>query len=102
MPWYYEALLSIPAGLLLGNFTEWWFHRFVLHGLGRTRGTFWSFHFHEHHRNSRQHAFYDPCYRRFPLGWHAQGLISGAPSAQFSPTASGFAWRIAFQNASVT
>ncbi len=73
MPWYYEALLSIPAGLLLGNFTEWWFHRFVLHGLGRTRGTFWSFHFHEHHRNSRQHAFYDPCYRRFPLGWHAQG-----------------------------
>lgn len=73
MPWYLEALISIPAGLLLGNFTEWWFHRIVLHGLGRTRETFWSFHFHEHHRNARTHRFYDPCYERFPLGWHAQG-----------------------------
>src|SRR5690606_224602 len=70
MPWYIEALLSIPAGLLLGNFVEWFFHKYVLHGLGKTRGTFWSFHFHEHHRNARRHDFYDPCYRRFPLGWH--------------------------------
>ena len=30
------------------------------------------------------------------------GLISGAPSAQFKPTASGLTCRIAFQNASVT
>lgn len=73
MPWYLEALLSIPFGLLLGNFTEWWFHRFVLHGWGKKPGKLWSFHFHEHHRNARKHNFYDPCYRRFPLGWHAQG-----------------------------
>jgi len=46
MPWYLEALLSIPLGLLLGNFTEWWFHRFVLHGLGKKPGKLWSFHFH--------------------------------------------------------
>ena len=73
MPLFLELSLSVLAGLLLGNFTEWWFHRVVLHGLGRRRGSFWSFHFHEHHRNARQHGFHDPCYRQFPLGWHAQG-----------------------------
>ena len=72
MPWYLEAPLSIIAGLLLANFIEWFFHKYA-HGLGRVRGRFWSFHFHEHHGNARRHAFRDPCYERFPLGWHAQG-----------------------------
>lgn len=73
MPWYLEAPLSLIAGLLLANFIEWFFHKHVLHGLGRVRGRFWSFHFHEHHGNTRRHGFRDPCYERFPLGLHAQG-----------------------------
>ena len=73
MPWYLQALICIPLGLALGNFTEWWFHRWVLHGLGRKPGTFWSFHFHEHHRNARRHNFHDPSYQRPPLALHAQG-----------------------------
>eukprot|EP01031_Cornospumella_fuschlensis_P019288 gene19288-23634_t len=68
-----EVYGVIITGLLLANFIEWFFHKHVLHGLGRVRGRFWSFHFHEHHGNARRHAFRDPCYERFPLGWHAQG-----------------------------
>jgi len=66
-------MLGIPLGLLTANAVEWIVHKHVLHGLGVTRGTFWSFHFHEHHRLVRQNGYRDPNYHRFPLGNHAQG-----------------------------
>ncbi len=68
-----EILASVLGGLLLANGVEWAMHKYVLHGLGKRRGTFWSFHWHEHHRNARRYDFHDPCYQRFALGWHAQG-----------------------------
>lgn len=76
-------MIGIPAGLLTANAVEWVMHKHVLHGLGKKRDTFWAFHFHEHHKVVRQHAYYDPNYERFPLGMHAQGkeawaLIGGA------------------------
>jgi hypothetical protein len=67
------ALLGIPAGLLVANASEWGIHRWVLHGLGRNRRSFWSFHWHEHHRASRQNDMLDPDYHRSAFGWHAQG-----------------------------
>jgi sterol desaturase/sphingolipid hydroxylase (fatty acid hydroxylase superfamily) len=66
-------MLGIPLGLLTANAVEWTMHRYVLHGLGKKRDTFWAFHFHEHHREVRQHGYYDPNYEKFPLGLHAQG-----------------------------
>ena len=76
-------MIGIPIGLLGANAIEWVMHKHVLHGMGRKRGTFWSFHFHEHHKMVRKHDYYDPNYQRFPLGLHAQGkeawaLIAGA------------------------
>ncbi len=76
-------MIGIPAGLLTANAVEWVMHKHVLHGLGRQRGTFWAFHFHEHHKVVREHDYYDPNYERFPLGAHAQGkeawaLLAGA------------------------
>ncbi len=66
-------MLGIPLGLLTANAVEWGMHKYVLHGMGKKRGTFWAFHFHEHHREVREHGYYDPNYERFPLGMHAQG-----------------------------
>jgi hypothetical protein len=66
-------MLGIPLGLVTANAVEWVVHKHVLHGWGRKRGTFWSFHFHEHHRLVRQNGYHDPNYLRFPLGLHAQG-----------------------------
>lgn len=57
-------MLGIPIGLLVGNATEWIVHKYVLHGLGKKKDSFWSFHFHEHHRNSYKHDFLDEEYTK--------------------------------------
>ncbi len=67
-------MIGFPIGLLYCNAGEWFIHKYVLHGAerGKKKGTFWSFHFHEHHRNARKHDFHDPDYARSLFGWHAQ------------------------------
>ncbi len=67
------AVAGVPLGLALSNLTEWLAHKYMLHGLGRRRQSFWSFHWHEHHRASRKGGMHDPDYERPPFGWHAQG-----------------------------
>ncbi len=66
-------MLGIPIGLITANATEWAFHKYVQHGFGKRRDSFWGFHWNEHHRAARRHGFEDPGYRRFPVGRHAQG-----------------------------
>lgn len=86
-------MLGIPLGLLYANAGEWVIHKYVLHGLGRKRGTFWAFHWHEHHRNCRKHDHVDPTYARSLLGWHAQSkealglLAAGIAHAPLLPVA---------------
>lgn len=67
-------MLGIPIGLVYANAAEWGIHRYVLHGrkLGKKKGSFWSFHFHEHHRNSRKNGFRDADYERSGWAWNAQ------------------------------
>ncbi len=65
-------MIGIPLGLVYANALEWTLHKYVLHGLGKKRSSFWAFHFHDHHRNARKHAFRDPDYERSLFGWHAQ------------------------------
>ncbi|MCB9601193.1 MAG: hypothetical protein H6721_21035 [Sandaracinus sp.] len=67
-------MIGIPLGLLAANATEWVVHKYVLHGLGKKKSSFWSFHWHEHHAESRTNVMRDPHYAdRSVLGWHAQG-----------------------------
>lgn len=66
-------LLGIPAAIFFSNGVEWVVHKYVLHGLGARKSSFWAFHWHEHHRNARREGFYDPDYQRSAFGWHAQG-----------------------------
>ena len=63
-------MLGIPLGLLAANATEWFVHKHVLHGIGRKKSSFWSFHWHEHHRESRRHEMHDPALRAVCL-WHS-------------------------------
>ncbi len=65
-------MIGIPAALLYCNAIEWAAHKYLLHGLGQKKVSFWSFHWHEHHRNARRHGHVDETYRRPLLGWHAQ------------------------------
>lgn len=75
-------MIGIPLGLVVANGLEWAVHKYVLHGLGQKRGSFWGFHWHEHHRASRRNNFVDPDYERPLFVWHAQGkeaaVLAGA------------------------
>ena len=53
-------MLGIPIALAVSNIAEWLIHKHVLHHQGRVKGSFWSFHWHEHHRNARANGFEDP------------------------------------------
>jgi hypothetical protein len=66
-------MIGFPLGLLATNAAEWLIHKYVLHGLGRKKSSYWSFHWHEHHAQSRRNGFRDDDYERSALGWHAQG-----------------------------
>lgn len=68
-----EILVSVALGLFLSNAGEWVIHKYVLHGAGRKKGSFWNFHWGEHHRSVRQNEHIDPDYKRSPFGFHAQG-----------------------------
>jgi sterol desaturase/sphingolipid hydroxylase (fatty acid hydroxylase superfamily) len=83
-------MVGIPIGLALANAGEWLIHKHVLHGLGRRRTSFWSFHWHEHHRSCRQNAVLDPAYLRPLRSWNAQSKEAAAlavGAAAFLPLA---------------
>ena len=52
---------------------EWLIHKHLLHGVGRRRGSFFAFHWREHHHAARLHGMRDEAYERSVLGWHGQG-----------------------------
>src|SRR5258705_13224919 len=86
-------MIGIPLGLAYTNASEWFLHRYMLHGLGRSRASFWSFHWHEHHREARRHDMFDPQYVRSVFTWSPQGkealALAGAAlvMAPFFPVA---------------
>jgi Fatty acid hydroxylase superfamily len=57
-------MIGIPLGLAVANAGEWLIHKHVLHGLGRERKSFWSFHWHEHHASARRSEMFDEAYTR--------------------------------------
>jgi hypothetical protein len=72
-------MIGIPLGLLYANAGEWFIHKHMLHGLGREKTSFWAFHWHEHHRESRTRGMRDTHYERgLFAGWHAQSKEAAA------------------------
>lgn len=62
-------MIGIPLALAYTNAGEWLIHKYILHGLGKDKRSFWSFHWHDHHQNARKLDMYDPQYTRSLLGW---------------------------------
>jgi len=70
-------MLSLAAqfilGLLYANAGEWLMHKYILHGLGQNRHSFWAYHWHEHHAVCAKNAMFDPGYQSVTLTtWNAQ------------------------------
>jgi len=88
-------MIGIPLGLAVANASEWLIHKYVLHGLGKHKNSFWSFHWHEHHRNARKNGHHDPDYKaRLWKAWNGQSkeaavligtAVAMAPVAPFAP-----------------
>src|SRR5580658_10346164 len=80
-----EALVWFPLGIITSNAFEWFFHKHVLHGMGKKKGTFWNFHWYDHHAEARRNEMYDDLYKTTWLkgGWNARTkeavpLLAGA------------------------
>ena len=76
-------MIGIPLALAYTNISEWLIHKYWLHGLGLNKKSFWSFHWHEHHREARKADMFDPQYTRSIFTWSPQGkevlaLLGGA------------------------
>ena len=81
-------MIGIPIGLAYVNITEWLIHKHLLHGRGQNKKSFWSFHWHEHHRESRKNQMFDPQYIRSIFSWSPQGkevLALAAGAAVVAP-----------------
>jgi len=89
-------MIGFPIALVYANAAEWWIHKNVLHGPGKKRASFWSFHFHEHHNASRRNDMVDDAYHRPLFAWHAQskealGVFAlAAMHTPLAPVAPGF------------
>jgi sterol desaturase/sphingolipid hydroxylase (fatty acid hydroxylase superfamily) len=58
-------MIGIPVALAVSNATEWAVHKYILHGLGKKKTSWWSFHWHDHHGTARRHGNTDEDYLDF-------------------------------------
>jgi len=65
-------MIGFPLGLLYANAGEWVIHKYILHGLGKNRKSFWKFHWHDHHGHARKNEHIDEDYEQSLLGWNGQ------------------------------
>ena len=63
----FYSLLMIPLALIYSIILEWIIHKYVLHGLGKNKKSFWAFHWHSHHKTCRKNKNSDVNYK-FPVG----------------------------------
>ena len=57
-----SALLKAAAGYLYVKAVENLAHKYLLHDLGKDKNSFWSFHFHEHHKAAVKYGMLDRAY----------------------------------------
>src|SRR3989344_2833672 len=56
------AAAEVAAGYLYVKVFENPAHKYLLHELGKNKSSFWSFHFHEHHKAAIKYGMLDPAY----------------------------------------
>ena len=62
--WY---VFAIVFGFLYATLLEWLLHKYILHGLGKSKKSYWAFHWHSHHKTCRKNKNSDINYK-FPGG----------------------------------
>jgi sterol desaturase/sphingolipid hydroxylase (fatty acid hydroxylase superfamily) len=67
------VVVSLVLGLLHANAVEWLTHKYLLHGLGKRKGSLFRFHWAQHHRIARKNAMFDKTYEEPFWRWKARG-----------------------------
>ena len=97
-------MIGIPLGLAAANLTEWVVHKYVLHGLGQNKKSFWSFHWHTHHGNARKNGHLDSDYTGSVFEWNGQGkealalVAGGVAMLPLLPVAPLFTMTVAYSS----
>ncbi len=66
-------MIGIPVGIIYSDLAEWGLHKLLHEVPHKHRDNFFKFHFYEHHRDARVHAFADPMYAGNLFQWNAAG-----------------------------
>jgi len=56
-------MVEVLLGILYANTIESLIHKYVLHGLGKKKSSFWAFHFHDHHKRTTKGCGLDSTYQ---------------------------------------
>ena len=63
----YETVFFHLSTIVLGYFyvtlNEWLIHKYILHGLGKKKDSWFSFHWHNHHKKCRKNNNFDTNYK---------------------------------------
>ena len=68
-----SAAVQVCVGVIVANLFEWAIHKYILHGLGKGKGSLWSSHWAIHHRKSRRHDHFDEDYLQIFSGKWSEG-----------------------------
>ena len=60
-----EAVAQIIVGYLYETLLEWVIHKYILHGLGKNKNSWFSFHWYSHHKACRKNKNFDSSYNTF-------------------------------------
>ncbi len=100
-------MFGFISGLIAANAGEWYLHKYMLHGQGKKKDSFWRFHWAIHHKTAMQQNFHDPDYEHnvweawdpqskevaalvggaaivSPLFWIAPGFVLGVWASQYN------------------
>ena len=58
----FELISQLILGYLYATWLEWALHKYVLHGLGKNKNSWFSFHWHTHHKACRKNKNFDENY----------------------------------------
>jgi sterol desaturase/sphingolipid hydroxylase (fatty acid hydroxylase superfamily) len=58
-------LITIFIAYLYATFLEWVIHKYILHGLGKNKNSWFNFHWHSHHKACRKNNNLDESYNKF-------------------------------------
>ena len=57
--------LCIVSGYMYATWLEWGIHKYILHGWGKNKDSWFNFHWHSHHKSCRKNGNIDESYNKF-------------------------------------